>query len=120
MKYKLRPILIITLALFIQTCSYSKNIELTSTRQPLPQNCEVKVYSPDEGTPENFEVFATVRFDDAGFSVSCSEDDVKEAMRIEACKIGANGIIIIKENFPSLLSTCYRATAKLVYVQNKP
>jgi hypothetical protein len=120
MKYKLKPILIITLALFIQACAYSKNIEVTSTRQPLPQNCEVKVYSPDEGTPENFELLATVSFDDAGFSVSCGEDDVKEAMRVEACKVGANGIIIIKESFPSVLSTCYRATAHLVYVQNKP
>ena len=104
--------------LVIQGCSSSKSLSVTSARDPLPENCQVTVYSPEVSKPSQYQTLGTVKFGEAGLSVSCDEKAVKEAMRVEACRVGANGIIILKEKSPSLWSTCYRATAELVHIGN--
>ena len=110
----------LTFALLVQGCSSSKSLTVNSARDPLPENCRATVYAPEATKPGQYEIIATVKFGDAGFSVSCDEKAVKEAMRIEACRVGANGIIILKDKSPDLWSTCYRATAELVHIGNSP
>ena len=117
MKIQFKTLIIIAAALVLQACASSENLQVASARPALPEDCKVRVYSPGEDRPGDYEVLGTVKFGDAGFSVSCGEDAIREAMRVEACRVGANGIIVIKEKFPSLASTCYRATADLVYVK---
>jgi hypothetical protein len=117
MNSKIKTLVAIGAVLVLQACASSEKLEVTSTRSPLPADCEVRIYPPDDSRPEHFEVLGTVEFGDAGLSVDCGKDAVREAMRAEACKAGGNGVIILKEKFPSLVSTCYRATAQLVYVE---
>ena len=110
----------LTAALMIQGCAPSKSLNVTSTRDPLPDDCQATVYTPETNKPDDYEILATVKFGEAGLSLSCDEKSIKEAMRVEACKVGANGIIIVKEKWPSLVSDCYRATADLVYIGGNP
>ena len=105
-------------ALMIQGCSPSKNLNVTSARDPLPANCQATLYPPETPKPDQYQILAKVKFGEKGLSVSCDENAVKEAMRVEACKVGANGIIILKEKSPDIWSTCYRATAVLVHMEN--
>ena len=101
----------------VQGCARSQKVQVSSTRDSLPENCPVTKYPLSAQRPEKYEVLATLKFGDKGFSVSCDRKTAEASMREEACKVGANAIIIVRENEPDLWSTCYRATAQLVYVE---
>lgn len=103
-------------ALIIQGCASSKSLTVTSARDPFPEDCQATVYPPGSPRPDQYQTLAKVKFGEAGLSVSCDEKAVKEAMRVEACRVGADGIIILKEKSPDIWSTCYRATAALVHI----
>jgi len=47
-------------------------------------------------------------------SVGSGMEEIREKLRVEACKAGVNGILIVEEQNPSLVSTCYRMTAELI------
>lgn len=100
----------------IQGCTLSEHTDVTSARDPLPENCQVRIYGPEETRPERYETVGTVKFHEKGLSIHCSKEEVREAMRVDACKAGANGVIIVKEYKPDLISSCYRATAELVHI----
>jgi len=110
-------VVIATIILAIQACAPSESLQVMSSRDALPEDCEVMVYSPGQDKPENYDLLATIKFGDTGLSVSCGEETIREAMRAEACKIGANSIIITWEASPSLAVTCYRVVAELVHIE---
>ncbi len=115
-RLKFAPILAI--ALMVQGCAPSQRTTVTSAREPLPENCPVRIYAPEETRPDQYEFLGTVKSGEKGLSIHCSKEEVREVMRVEACKAGANGVIIVKEKYPDVLSTCYRATAELVHIGN--
>ncbi len=65
-----------------------------------------------------YEQIATVTFGDTGVSLKCDRPTIAEAMRVEACRVGANAAILVHEEEPDFWSTCYRVTAKLVLLKN--
>lgn len=118
MKQKLTVAASLAAALLIQGCAPSQRTTVTSARDPLPEDCQVRIYAPEETRPDQYEFLGTVKSGEKGLSIHCSKEEVREAMRVEACKAGANGVIIVKEKYPDVLSTCYRATAELVHIGN--
>jgi hypothetical protein len=118
MKSLIRYSTLIATIIIVQACAPSKNLQVTEARESLPKDCIVDIFPPDTEKPETYDVLATIKIDDAGLSVSCGKEQARETMRVEACRIGANAIIIQREHNPSLVSTCYRATAELVHVEN--
>lgn len=121
MENKIKLTAILASAMLLQACVSSKSLNVSAARDPFPDNCQATVYSPESDRPKHYETLATVKFGDTGFSVFCGERSVKEAMRVEACKVGANSIIILRQKSPDYFwSTCYRASAELVHVENNP
>ena len=98
-------------------CAPREKVNVTSARAALPDNCPVTLYGVNEQKPTNYETLATIKFGEKGLSISCSRHEIEAEMRAQACKAGANAIIVVKEKNPDLLSTCYRATAELVHVE---
>jgi hypothetical protein len=114
MKTKSTIIFLIFAIWLIQGCAPSTNLQTVTAKDPLPENCRPLIYRPNDEPPENYEVVATVRHGDAGMSIGCGKEAIREMMSTEACKAGANGILIKKESSPSLVSTCYRVTAEYI------
>ncbi len=98
----------------MQGCAPSTSLQTVAAKDPLPANCRPLIYYHTDELPENYEVVATVRHGDAGVSVSCGKEDIRQLMFAEACVAGANGILIKDEKSPSLVSTCYRVTAEYI------
>ena len=118
--YKIIKITSVLLSvLFIYGCAPRQNMQVISPLKPLPANCKTQVYSPLNPAPQKYDTLATVDYGDIGFSVNCKESDIKEAMRVNACEVGANGIIIMDQQYPDFYSTCYRAKAILIHVDSR-
>ncbi len=98
----------------IQGCAPSTRIETMVAKDPLPSNCRPLIFLSVDELPENYETVATVKHGDAGLSVACGKEDIRQLMSAEACRVGANGILIKEEKNPSLVSTCYRVTAEYI------
>jgi len=81
-------------------------------------NCDVKFLRDAPVDTINGKLLGKVRVTDSGFSFACGEDDALEIFRKEACRVGANTVNIIDEKRPDILSSCYRATALLISIQN--
>ena len=60
------------------------------------------------------QLVGTVAVGDTGFSTNCGEARVLSILQQEACRARANVVVISEEKPPSLRSTCYRVTAKLI------
>jgi len=97
-----------------QGCAPSTKLETLVAKDPLPHDCRPLIFLPVDQLPENYESVAIVRYGDAGLSVGCGKEDIRVKMSAEACKAGANGILIREEKNPGLASTCYRVTAELI------
>lgn len=65
-----------------------------------------------------YEQIATVTFGDTGVTLQCDCPTIAEAMRVEACRLGANAALLVHEEEPDVWSTCYRVSAKLVWLRN--
>ncbi len=59
-----------------------------------------------------------IKIDDSGFSINCEESDVIKILKDEACKCGADVVNIIKEKRADIISSCYRATAEFIKIEN--
>ena len=115
-KFFLMALVVVTAT--IQGCAPSEKVKVTSAREALLEDCTVTIFGLNDQKPANFESLATIKLGEKGLSVSCDRESVEESMRVEACRVGANAILIVKEKDPDLWSTCYRATAELVYVES--
>ncbi len=108
--------LLLVMAAF-QGCAPSEKVWVSSPRDALPENCPVTLYGVNEQKPAKYESLGIIKLGEKGLSISCQRKDAEAEMQAEACKAGANAIIIVTEKEPDLLSTCYRATAELAYVE---
>lgn len=106
------------IVLALQACAPSKALLVDRQRESLPANCPTKTLSSFEVPLDRYDQIATVTFGDTGFSVICDKATVHEAMRAEACIVGANAVLLVHEEHPNWWSTCYRAAAKLVWLKN--
>ena len=61
-------------------------------------------------------VKGTVTMGDSGFSLKCGQDLVLAKLENEAIAVGANLINITWESYPSIISSCYRAKAQLIFI----
>jgi len=101
----------------IQGCAPTTNLDTVEVKEPLPDNCRPIIFLPVDQLPVGYETVAIVEHGDAGLSVHCGKEDIRERMSAEACKAGANGIVIRTEKDPSLVSTCYRVSAEFISYQ---
>ena len=92
-------------------------METLVAKDPLSSDCRPLIFLPVDQLPENYETVATVKHGDSGFSVGCGKEDIRVKMSEEACRAGANGIVIREEKDPGLASTCYRVTAEFISYQ---
>ena len=117
MKASIMVVILVITMVAVQGCAPREKVNVTSTRDALPENCPVTLYGVNEQKPAKYETLATIKFGEKGLSISCNRKEIEAEMRVQACKAGANAIIVIKEKEPDLWSTCYRATAELVHVE---
>lgn len=107
-----------SLILALQACAPSKAVLVDRQREALPLNCPVKTLSSSDVPLDRYDQIAVATFGDTGFSLICDKATVHEAMRVEACRVGANALLLVHEEEPNWLSSCYRAAAKLVWLKN--
>jgi hypothetical protein len=106
--------MILVSVLVMLGCAPSEDMVKVESRDSLPPNCQPDIFHSTDRLDGKYETLALVEFDDAGMSVGCGKEEIREKLRAEACKAGANGILIVEEHNPSLVSTCYRVTAELI------
>lgn len=98
----------------IQGCAPSSDLKTVEVKDSLPGDCRPLVFLPVDQLPESYELVATVKYGDTGLSVHCSKEDIRVKMSAEACRAGANGIVIKKEKDPDIVSSCYRVSAEFI------
>jgi len=65
----------------------------------------------------NVQYLGTIKLDDKGLTINCSEDKAIFVLKSEAHKLNSNLINITDESYPEI-STCYRCIADFYYVPN--
>lgn len=83
-------------------------------------NCEntIIVKSLDYD-PQLVSVVGKISARDSGFSVNCSETYVIDSFKKEACAIGADVVNITKDAQPNFWTTCYRAEAEFLRINDR-
>ncbi len=114
MKTRSACVLFLFFISIIQGCAPSSDLKTVEEKDSLPGDCRPLVFLPVDELPEGYEVVATVKHGDTGLSVHCSKEDIRIRMSAEACKAGANGIVIKKEKDPDIVSSCYRVSAEFI------
>lgn len=117
MKTSIGLLVLVLSMILVLGCAPREKVNVTSSRAALPENCPITLYGVNDKRPANYETLATIKLGEKGLSVSCSRNEVEAEMRTQACKAGANAIIVLKEKGPDVWSTCYRVTAELVYAE---
>jgi len=56
-----------------------------------------------------FDFLGKAEFDDNGFVVNCSFDEIMALFKNEACNLGANIVYVYDIKLPGVKSTCFRA-----------
>jgi hypothetical protein len=77
-------------------------------------DCRVKTLAADELPAERYEQIATAQYGSTFSWASCSRKKIHAAMRADACRVGANAVVVTHEELPDWWSGCHRAEAKLV------
>jgi hypothetical protein len=80
---------------------------------PPQQSCDPKVFKRYDVIPPGSTLLAEVGYGDTGFSVSCGVAHNMARLHSLACRIGADAIQIVAENYSNFVSTCYRVHAAL-------
>lgn len=89
--------------------------------EALSQACDCKIVIKNNASfsENDVEVLGAVKFYDTGFSVVCDEEYVLELASLEACTLGADLVNIIEDKQPDYWSTCYRAEANFLSLNNR-
>lgn len=115
MNLKLTHIILLGFILFLASCSPAVYTRISQTYPALLSNEEVRLIGLDEKLPDSAIVIGTVKVGDSGFTTDCSWNTVVEKARMEARKIGGNGIKITSHQLPTALgSSCHRITADIL------
>lgn len=102
----------------LSACAPKMSTNISHRYAPLDYREEVQVLEIDDPDPNDFEVLGTVKLGDTGFSVDCGREEVIDKAKMEARKVGGNGIKIIKHTLPDFASSCHRITANIIKVSN--
>lgn len=91
------------------------------TDEALNQACDCKIALKNNASfaENDVEVLGAVKFYDTGFSVVCDEEYVLSLASLEACTLGADLVNIIEDKQPDHWSTCYRAKADFLLLENR-
>jgi len=104
----LAPLALTDCAVSVKRTGYSK------PQGPIPA-CEVVIAKEEQVLGDrSLKELGFVSVEEAGMSVNCSEAEVLQIVREEACSQGANLALISSENRPDVWSTCYRVKASLM------
>lgn len=117
MKYlgKSQPLLLTAWLVLLSACSPKiTRVGYQKTDNSNSNECEI-VIKENAKIDEAFgEVLASIKITDSGFSKKCSEEDVLEILRVEACVLGANLVNLREVKRPNLASTCFRCSADFI------
>jgi hypothetical protein len=80
---------------------------------------KVFVFALNEEIPTNSENLGSVKVTDNGFSIKCGFSEVIEKAKIEARKVGGNGIKIVDHTPPSAMgSSCHKIKAIILRIDD--
>jgi hypothetical protein len=120
----MKRILFFVLSLAVST-SCSTNSKLTRKGYTLSENqkvkigdCKVFITSKKSKLFEAAKKLGTIEASDSGMGVNCQEDYVIRNFISDACALGANVLNITSETQPNFWSTCYRAEADFLSMEN--
>jgi len=71
------------------------------------------MFGTEDVVPAGALLMAEMGLGETGFSKDCDVGRNKQRLRTYACRIGADAVKIVKEQYPDLISTCYRVRAKI-------
>jgi hypothetical protein len=117
MKSSASILLFSVLLLFVCGCHVSITRYGYELPEPLPNMPPCKgIAIKNKATFSTDEVISLgkIKASDTGFSMDCSEEEVLNIFRYDACALNAHLVNIIEETHPNWISTCYRATAELL------
>lgn len=77
-------------------------------------DCKVTVTKQEDFHAEQTKLLGTMKIGDSGFSAHCGEAEALKILRAEACKLGAQVIVLRDIKLPGIMSSCYRVTADFV------
>lgn len=78
----------------------------------LPEDCRPILIRPEHRAPPGSTLLGDARFSDTGFSVRCDERHVFEGLRRNACRLGADIVVLVQQTSPNFGSTCHRVVAE--------
>ncbi len=110
------PFAVILLVLLVSAgCGPSlKRIGYETPTAPMRENCDVTFIEPEQNKKIPGKLLGTLKVGDSGVSLDCNETVVRKLLREEACRIGADVVVLRDVQKPGFSSSCYRVTADLV------
>lgn len=78
------------------------------------EDCEVTFIETKQNEKVPGRLLGTIKIGDSGVSMNCDERRVRSILWDEACKIGADIVVLREIKKPGFMSSCYRVTADLV------
>ena len=69
-------------------CAPSEDMVKVESRDPLPANCQPDIFHSVDRLTGKYHTLALVEFSDAGMSIGCGKEEIREKLRVEACKKG--------------------------------
>ena len=102
-------------------CAHSVKVQTSSNYQSLNYDEKVHMFRIEDRLPEQYEVLGRIKLEDTGlFSVDCSYEEALEAVELEARKVGANAVKILKHEPPNAWGNrAHRIAAMLIRVDQE-
>ena len=94
-------------------CGSRVRLRPTDRAPALAADCQPYVLPLDSPIPNGARPLGRALYGDTGFSIHCSEPEVRERVRRYACSQGADAVRLTFPKQPDALSSCYRVTAEL-------
>lgn len=86
----------------------------------LPEDCCPLRYGLSRPAPPGALLVGEARYGDTGLTTHCSNAEIQEMLRQQACRYGADAVKITWESVNSFESTCYRVNADLYRMEAAP
>jgi hypothetical protein len=107
------PVVVALLSSALCACAGSHaGMHRVASTEVLPPDCRPCVLPVEMPAPKGSVLLASARYGDTRAAVTCSERWVKELLRIQACRSGANAVKIVSESRPNPAGGCYSVQAE--------
>lgn len=111
------PLLFVSVALLLSSCSTKIRVVSTKHYPALADRNEVFVYSEIAKVPVDVEKIGMVKIGDSGFTTDCSYETVVSQAQTEAAKMGGNAIHIVEHRLPGIWgSSCHQIVADVLRI----